>query len=157
MLKTEHLISWEYSSLPDEMLDQAKESVKAQFEWLESGETDYEIALPIHELKALAEGNGYYTALEREHRLEQLSFLAKQVDVMFPRLRLFLFDAHHLYSAPVTIFGNSLAILYVGHCYLTLRDKSKVSTLMNHFDWLLRGSVIDARDVSQVIKSLTVL
>ncbi len=154
MLKTDQLLAWEYSSLPSEVVDQVRTSARAQTEWVTSGGADYEIAVPVHELTACAEGSGYYATLEPNHRVEQLSQLADQVDAMFPRLRLFLFDAHQLYSAPVTIFGSSLAILYVGQCYLALREKQRVLALTDHFDWLIRGSTIDARDASQYIKSL---
>ena len=154
MLKTDHMLAWEYSSIPSDVAEQVRTSAKAQFEWVKSGGADYEIAMPAHELTACAEGSGYYATLEPEHRAEQLSLLVQRVDAMFPRLRLFVFDAHQLYSAPVTIFGNRLAILYVGQCYLALREQQRVLALTDHFDWLIRGSTIDARDASQYIRSL---
>lgn len=154
LLKTDHLLAWEYSSMPSDVVEQVRASAKAQFEWVESGGADYEIAVPAHELTAFAEGSGYYATLELEHRAEQLSLLVQQADAMFPRLRLFVFDAHKLYSAPVTIFGTRLAVLYVGQCYLTLREQQRVSALTDHFDWLVRDSTIDARDAPKYIRSL---
>jgi len=53
---------------------------------------------------------------------------------MFPRLRLLLFDANKFYSAPDTVFGKKLAILYIGKCYLPLREQKRVSALTDHFD-----------------------
>lgn len=154
MLKTDQMLAWEYSTLPSEMLDQVSTSARALIEWVRSGRADYEIAIPLHELRACAEGSGYYATLHPKHRTEQLSQLAQNIDDMFPRVRLFLFDAHQLYSAPVTVFGNSLAILYVGKCYLALREQQRVSALTDHFDWLIKGSTIDARDASHYIRSL---
>lgn len=154
MLKTDQLLAWEYSSLPSDVVAQVTTSARSQIELVKSGGADYEIAMPVHELIACAEGSGYYATLEPEHRIKQLSQLAKKINELFPRLRLFLFDAHNLFSAPVTIFGNSLAILYVGQCYLALREQQRVSALTDHFDGLIRGSTIDARDSSQYIRSL---
>ena len=118
------------------------------------GKADYEIAIAMHELTACTEGSGYYATLKPEHRIAQLSHLAYLVKTMFPRPKLFLFDAHKFYGAPVTVFGNKLAILYIGQCYLALREQKRVSALTDHFDWLVRGSTIDARDASQFILSL---
>lgn len=154
MLKTDHVLAWEYSSLPSDALDQVKSSASALLDWVASGGADYEIAMPVHELQACAEGSGYYATLPPEFRRDQLTQLAQHVDDMFPRLRLFLFDAHQLYSAPVTVFGNGLAILYVGQCYLTLREPQRVSALTDHFDWLVRGSTVDAREAAEYITSL---
>ena len=73
---------------------------------------------------------------------------------MFPRLRIFLFNAHTLFSAPVTIFGPSLAVIYVGQCYLSFREAERVKSLSGHFDWLVREATIDARDVPFYIRGL---
>ncbi|MEM6461782.1 MAG: hypothetical protein AAF724_07700 [Pseudomonadota bacterium] len=118
------------------------------------GEADHEIAMPLHELEACATGSGYYHGLEPPDRREQLVFLADQCDLMFPRLRLFLFDARLMHSAPVTVFGNSLAIIYVGKFYLSLRERHRVAALTEHFDWLVRGCTVDARETPHYIRSL---
>ena len=87
-------------------------------------------------------------------RYEQLGFIADQCDQMFPRLRIFLFDAHNVFSSPVTIFGTNLAVIYVGQCYLAFREVERIKSLSNHFDWLVREAVVDARNVSTHIRSI---
>jgi hypothetical protein len=87
-------------------------------------------------------------------RFEQLAFLADQCDRMFPRLRLFLFDAHRVFSSPVTLFGPNLAVVYVGQCYLAFRESERVRSLTGHFDWLVREAVVDARDAASHIRAL---
>ena len=154
MLKTPSLLEWEYSSATEALLDQVKFAARAHFDWVISGEADYEIALPVHELEACAAGNGYYKDLERSVRLEQLRFLADHCEQMFPRLRLSLFDARKLFSAPVTVFGNKLAVIYVGRSYLALRERQRVAALTEHFDWLIRETAVDARDVPQFVHSM---
>jgi hypothetical protein len=67
---------------------------------------------------------------------------------------LFLFDAHTVFSSPVTVFGPNLAVVYVGQCYLAFRESQRVRSLTDHFDWLVREAIVDARGVPNHIYSL---
>ena len=154
MLKTREMIAWEYAASPPEMIAQIEATVSAQFEWLCAGEADYEIALPLHEIESCAAGTGYYRGLDADIRRAQLEFLAEQSDALFPRLRLFFFDARQMHSAPVTVFGNALAIIYVGKSYLSLFERQRVQALTEHFDWLVRGCSVDARAVPTLLHDM---
>lgn len=153
-LKTEDILRWEYTSSSHDLQEQSLATMRAHFDWLQAGDSDYEIALPVHELRACASGSGYYAGLDQNMRQNQLRFIADNCDQMFPRLRLFLFDARRVFSAPVTVFGSALAVIYVGQCYLALRESQRVRALTDHFDWLVKEATIDARDASQFIYSL---
>ena len=155
ILKTKSMLEWEYATVPERRLPQAYSAMQDQLEWLSSGVSDYEIALPIHEIEACAAGTAYYKGVDASIRIDQLEFIADQCDQMFPRLRIFLFDAHRVFSSPVTIFGPNLAVVYVGQCYLAFREIERVKSLSNHFDWLVREAVVDARNVPSYIRSLT--
>jgi transcriptional regulator with XRE-family HTH domain len=154
ILKTNQMSDWEYRSVRERRLPEAYSAMQDQLEWLSSGVSDYEIALPIHEIEACATGTAYYKDVDEGIRHEQLAFIADQCDQMFPRLRIFLFDAHRVFSAPVTIFGPNLAVVYVGQCYLAFRETERVKSLSGHFDWLVREAVVDARNVPTYIRSL---
>ena len=154
MLKTEDFIEWEYTTLSPETVEQVKSEARGRLDWVMSGEADYEISIPIHEVTSLAQGSGYYEGLSAEQRKEQLQVIAQHASDLYPRLRLFLYDAHALYSAPVTVFSNDLAILYVGQCYVALRERQRVLALTEHFDWLIRRCAVDARDVGEVLGRL---
>ena len=154
ILKTEAMTLWEYASFQDRQPKSAFQAMQDQLEWLQSGVSDYEIALPLHEIRACAEGTAYYSGVEKTVRFEQLEFIAAQCDAMFPRLRMYLFDAHTVFSAPITVFGPNLAVVYVGQCYLAFRETARVRSLTNHFDWLVREAVVDARDVAGHISTL---
>jgi transcriptional regulator with XRE-family HTH domain len=155
ILKTTSMLEWEYASVQERRLPQACNAMKDQLEWLSSGVSDYEIALPIHEIEACAAGTAYYSNVDESIRHEQLNFIADQCDQMFPRLRVFLFDAHRVFSSPVTVFGPNLAVIYVGQCYLAFREIERVKSLSNHFDWLVREAIVDARNVPTFIRSIT--
>ncbi len=154
ILKTKRILEWEYASVADQRLPAAFDAMHDQLEWLSSGVSDYEIAIPLHEIEACAAGTAYYKGVDESIRYEQLNFIADQCDQMFPRLRIFLFDAHHVFSSPVTIFGPNLAVVYVGQCYLAFRELERVKSLSGHFDWLVREAVVDARNVATHIRSM---
>ena len=58
-----------------------------------------------------------------------------------------LFDARRLFSAPVTVFGPMLAVLYLGQNYLAFRDTERVQMLSRHFDQLVREATVTPRDL----------
>lgn len=154
ILKSESMLNWEYSSFGDEHAFRAIEAMKNQWKFLHSGVSDYEIALPLHELHACAQGTAYYDGLPVNIRREQLKLIVDTHFKLYPRLRLFLFDARQVYSAPITIFGPNLAVIYVGQFYLTFRESQRVRSLTDHFDWLIREASVDAHDVGGYIQSL---
>lgn len=154
ILKTSRMLEWEYDSVPERYLPEAFNAMQDQLAWLSSGVSDYEIAIPIHEIEACAAGTSYYNGVSESIRYEQLNFIADQCDQMFPRLRIFLFDAHRVFSAPITIFGPNLAVIYVGQCYLAFREIERVKSLSGHFDWLVREATVDARNVASYIRSM---
>lgn len=154
ILKTRQMLEWEYASVRERQLPEAYDALQDQLEWLLSGASDYEIALPIHEIEACAAGTAYYKDVDEDVRYAQLNFIADQCEQLLPRLRIFLFDAHRVFSSPVTVFGPNLAVVYVGQCYLAFREIERVKSLSSHFDWLVREAVVDARDVPNHIRSL---
>ena len=88
ILKTKHMLDWEYATVRERRLPEAYSAMQDQLEWLSSGVSDYEIALPIHEIEACAAGTAYYKDVAEGIRHEQLTFIADQCDQMFPRLRI---------------------------------------------------------------------
>ena len=154
LMKSERMLDWEYAPVRAGSAAQAIDAIKEQMAWLQSGGSDYEIALPLHELKACADGTAYYDGLSKSIRYEQLEIIADLCRDLFPRLRLFLFDARRVFSAPATVFGPKLAVIYVGQFYIAFRESSRVRSLTDHFDWLVRNATVDARDVPDHVESL---
>ncbi len=155
IFKTEALLAWEYASFLGRTPDQAIAQMRARLDWLRSENSDHEIAMPAHELSALAEGAGYYATCPRAVRRGQLERLAQLTEELYPRLRIFLFDARHAFSAPVTVFGSRVAVVYVGRFYLAFRDRDRVRAITEHFDALIRAATVDARDMPAQLAALT--
>ena len=148
LLKTEAMLRWEYAAFLGRTPEQAVRATRDRLDWLRGQLSDYEIALPLYEVDALTEGSGYYAGLAAEIRREQLATLASVCADLFPSLRVFLFDARKLFSAPMTVFGPILATIYVGRFHLAFRERTRVRSLTAHFDWLVREAAIDARDAA---------
>ena len=77
-----------------------------------------------------------------------------RADQLYPALRLYLYDAHQIYSAPITVFGPFLAVVYLGGTYLAFRDADRVAVLSRQFDGLIRNATIGARDVPGHLRAL---
>lgn len=156
LLKTEQVLRWEYAAFHGKTPDQAVGATMDKLEWLRSGSSDYEIALPLHEVRAFAAGEGYYRGLNFDTRREQMDALRRAAADMYPSLRLFLFDARKLFSAPLTVYGPILATVYVGQVHLAFRNAERVQSLRRHFDWLVRGCDVDASELPDFLANLDV-
>jgi transcriptional regulator with XRE-family HTH domain len=154
MLKTEAMLKWEYGDFLSKTSEQAIGAMRDKVGWLRSRVADYEIAAPIHELQSLARGDGYYHGLDARTRRAQLDQIADFCTEFYPSLRLFLFDARRVFSAPITVFGPLIGVIYVGRFYLAFRESSRVNSLIQHFDWLVREAEVDAHNTADFVARL---
>ena len=154
MLKTRAVIDWEYAPQLGRTSDQAIGAFEDRLAWMRGARSDYEIALPLHELEAFASGTGSYNGLAADLRLAQMDRLLDLTESLYPSLRLYLFDAKRVLSAPITIFGPLLAVLYVGRNYLAFRDSARIDSFSRHFDWLVRESEVGARATPDHLRRL---
>lgn len=146
ILKTDAMLRWEYAPLTHRRPDEAIEAAAARLDWLALTLSDYEMALPLHELESFARAEGYYTGLSTEIRAAQLDWMAEIYDKLFPGLRIFLYDARTTFSAPVTVFGPKMAVIYIGRHYLAFRDKDRVRAMTQHFDGLVRDAAVSSHE-----------
>lgn len=154
MLKSEEMLVWEYTPHLGRTATQAINASRDRLDWMRGAQSDYEIALPLHEIAAFTTSSGYYANLPRPLRQAQLDHLQTLTEQLYPRLRLYLFDARKLYSAPITVFGPRLAVLYSGSHYLAFRDRDRIERLSTHFDNLIRQASFTARDMPKYLETL---
>jgi transcriptional regulator with XRE-family HTH domain len=154
MLKTRALLEWEYAPHLGRTADQAIGASEDRLAWMRQAQSDYEIAMPLYELDSFAQATGYYAGLPLEIRLEQLEQFERLTTQLYPRLRIYLFDAKRLFSAPLTIFGPLLCVYYGGSHYMAFRDRERIETFTHHFDQLIRESDITARQLPGRIRAL---
>lgn len=154
MLKTRAMLEWEYTPQLGRSAEQAIGASQDRLAWMRGARSDYEIALPLHELAAFAQGCGYYDGLPLATRRNQLDQLITLADQLYPSLRLYLFDARRVFSAPVTVFGPLLAVVYLGRHYIAFRDHARVAAVTQHFDGLVREADVSARDAPEHLRAL---
>ncbi len=154
MMKTRAILQWEYEPHLGRTTDQAIGASEDRLDWMRASGSDYEIALPIHDLRAFARAEGYYDGLSADLRRDQLRHMIELHTQLYPSLRLHPFDARKLYSAPVTIFGPLLAVIYLGRNYLAFRDTERVQAITLHFDGLIREAELSSRDVPAFLRAL---
>ena len=156
LLKTAEVVEWEYGAALGQDAAQAIAGFEAQRARLSEAHSDFEIALPLHEVISFAAGAGYWAGLPRALRRSQLDELVRLTETLYPALRLYLFDAHRVFSAPVTVFGAQRAVVYLGRQYLVFTDAARVVEVSRHFDWLVRSASHSARDAAGYLRGLTV-
>ncbi|MCP9481703.1 helix-turn-helix domain-containing protein [Shimia sp. CNT1-13L.2] len=154
MLKTREVLEWEYSPHLGRTTSQAIGASEDRLNWMRASQSDYEIALPLYELASFAKGVGYYEGVPRDLRQAQLNHLSTLCSQLYPRLRVYLYDARKLFSSPVTVFGPLLAVLYLGRNYLAFRDTERVQGFTEHFDNLVRQASVTARMLPDHIAEL---
>lgn len=154
MLKTNALLEWEYSPHLGRTTQQAIGASADRLSWMRNASSDYEIALPRHEMISFATATGYYSDVPSDIRAEQIDRFADLLESLYPRMRLYLFDARRLFSAPITIFGPLLSVLYVGQNYIAFRDTERVQAMTAHFDRLVREASVSSRMLPDYLREL---
>jgi len=154
MLKTREMLEWEYAPHLGRTSTQAIGASEDRLQWMRSARSDYEIAMPLYELECFAGATGYYQGLPLDIRRNQIDRFLALADQLYPRLRVYLFDARRLYSVPLTIFGPLLCVFYAGSHYLAFRDSDRIETFTTHFDMLVREARTTARDLPVYLRAL---
>ncbi|MCI5077640.1 helix-turn-helix transcriptional regulator [Oricola sp.] len=153
ILKTEEVLGWEYAAFLSKTPEQAMQSLRDTVEWLRAPGSDYEICVSRDMVESLARGEGYWKGLPRDVARRQIEGMAESCARLYPSLRVYLYDSKRVFSAPITVFGPLLAVVYVGQFYMVFRENRQVRALTQHFDQLVRESDIDARSVPDEILS----
>ena len=154
MVKTRAMMEWEYAAQLGPDAQAALSASDARLAWMRTARSDYEIALPLHELSAFARAEGYYAGLSADIRRDQMDRILDLADQLYPSMRLYLYDARQIFSAPITVFGPILAVVYLGPTYLAFRDAERVAVLSQQFDGLIRAAQVSAREVPDHLRAL---
>ncbi|MDJ1007918.1 MAG: helix-turn-helix transcriptional regulator [Paracoccaceae bacterium] len=154
MLKTPELLRWEYAPYLARTTEQAVGASEDRLDWIRQTRSDYEVAMPLFELHSLAFGTGYYNGLPKGIRARQFAHMLALYDQLFPALRVSVFDARRLHSAPITVFGPLIAVVYLGQHFLAFRDTDRVGLLTRHFDTLVREAYISDRAFPEHLEKL---
>ena len=154
MLKTHDMLRWEYEPHLGRTIEQAIGASEDRLSLMRQNESDYELAMPLYEVESFVRGEGYYRTMPAELRRAQIERMIRLHEQHYPSLRVFLFDARRVFSAPLTVFGPLMAALYIGQSYLVFRDAERVRAFVRHFDFLVREASVSARDFPAHLRAL---
>ncbi|WP_210527125.1 helix-turn-helix domain-containing protein [Rubellimicrobium arenae] len=154
MMKIPELLHWESEPSLGRTTDQAIGASRDRLDWMRGARSDHEIALPLHELATFARGEGYYAGLDPALRRAQIAHMRELHRQLYPTLRVHLYDARRVFSAPITVFGPLLAVIYLGRHYLAFRDTHRVQAISRHFDDLVREAAVPSRDFPRHLEEL---
>ena len=150
MFKTRKMLECEYAPHLGQTSIQAVYASAYHLAWLRRPTSDFEIALPIYELDSFVHAGGYYLGISPALRTAQIDHMVNLYVNLYPWVRIYQFDSRQLYSAPITLFGPLLSVLYVGTQYVAFRDSARNKTFTRHFDTLIRKSTVSARDLTRL-------
>jgi len=84
MIKIHEMLEWEYEPTLGRTIGQAIGASEDRLNWMSNAQSDYEIALPLHELYAFARAESYYHDCPRDIRIKQLEHLKTLVQRLYP-------------------------------------------------------------------------
>lgn len=154
ILKTPELVQWEYHALSQGDPHGVILTSEERLAMMREGRSDYEIAIPLSAASAFMARVGYYKDLPEDLRDAQLARFEQLHEEYYPRIRIYLYDARQAYSAPMSVFGPFLGVVYLGRFYMVFRDVERVEALTNQFDWLVREAAVHSHDWLSHLRSL---
>ncbi len=154
ILKTDEMLAWEYAHHLGRTSQQAIDDSTNRLNLMRQSTSDYEIALPVHEIESFARGHGYYHDIPNPLKRRQIDHLLTLIEQFYPRAWLYSFDGHRLFSAPMTIFGPLLAVVYIGQNHIAFRDRERIQAFTQHFDTLIREARISSKELRVFIENL---
>ena len=154
VMKTEATLQLEYANYEGKTPALALESKQTRLDLNRVVGTDYEFAMPVQTLTDLAHGCGIWAALTAAQRKQQLLHMAELCQELYPSTRLHLYDLTHRFSAPVTVFGQQRAVIYIGSSYFVFNTREHIETLTRHFDDLVRDASVLSHAVSGWLEKL---
>jgi len=154
MLKTEAVIRYEYGAQGDEVPLVRREMAERRLEYSRRPETDMEACSSFQSVEELARGEGIWRNLTPAARREQLEWMVRLTDELYPTFRWFMFDGLEKYCVPVTIFGPKRAAVYVGAMYLVFNSTEHIRAMTQHFDSLIRAAVVQPHEIGRFLNGL---
>lgn len=153
-MKTEAVMTLEYANYAGKSPQQALAETQTRLSISRLPGRDMEIAMPRQRVEDFARRAGIWAGLGAEEVLAQLGRMADLCEELYPSTRLHLYDQKRRYSAPITVFGQRRAVIYVGSAYFVFNTAEHVQTLTRHFDQLVRDASVLSHEAAQWLRNL---
>jgi transcriptional regulator with XRE-family HTH domain len=154
-MKIDAVIELEFASYAGKSPQQAMASNEIRLRLNRITGMDHEMALSQQSLIDFANRSGLWAALSQKQIQAQLLRMADLCEELYPSTRLHLFDLSRHYSAPITVFGQRRAVIYVGSAYFVFNTREHVETLTRHFDQLVRDASVLSHETATWLRQLS--
>jgi transcriptional regulator with XRE-family HTH domain len=154
LLKTEEIIRYEYRDYVGPIPESRIEAAHARLANQRRPETDMEVCSSVQSVESFARGESIWRELPAAARREQIEWMIRLLDELYPTFRWFLYDGVRRFSVPLTVFGPKRAAIYVGHMYLVFNSTEHIRLLTEHFDNLIRAAIVEPPKVSALLRRL---
>ena len=154
VLKTDAVITLEYDRFLTLSPRRRIETTQARLDYLRQPDTEMESCTSLQAIEALARGEDVWRGLPARQRRAQVEHIMALCEELYPRFRLFLYDRRQVFSVPVTIFGPLRAAVYLGQTYFVFQSIEHIRALTQHFDSLVRASVLQPTDIQRYLARL---
>lgn len=148
IMKTEATLELEYANYEGKSPQQALATKNKRLRLTQAIGTDYEFAMPIQSLTDFAQRSGIWAGLTKGQAKEQLLHMAQLCKDLYPSTRLHLYDLSQHFSAPVSVFGQHRAVVYIGSSYFVFNTREHIEMLTRHFDDLVRDARVLSHEAS---------
>ena len=128
-MKTQAVLDVEYASYAGKTPQQAMASNAARLLMNRLIGMDHEVALPRQTMTDFARRSGIWAALTSAQVHEQLERMAELCQELYPSTRLHLYDLTRRYSAPITVFGQRRAVIYVGSAFFVFNTRELLTAV----------------------------
>ena len=153
-MKTEAVMTLEYADYAGKSPQQALAETQARLTLSRLPGSDMELALPRQRLEDFACRAGIWRDLAPEQVRDQLTHMADLCEELYPSARLHLYDQRQHFSAPITVFGQRRAVIYVGSSYFVFNTQEHVQTLTRHFDQLVRDARVLSHETAAWLRAM---
>ena len=154
LMKLEEVIRFEYGTQGEAIPEARRDMAEKRLAYSRRPETDMESCSSLQSVVAFARGEGIWRDLPTETRREQLDWMIRLSDELYPTFRWFLFDGLRSYSVPMTIFGPQRVALFTGPTYLVFNSTDHIRELTRQFDNLIRAAVVQPPDIGSFLQEL---
>ena len=148
LLKTEDLIRHEYRDYVGPIPESRIEAAHARLANQRRPDDHARFCSSVQSVESFARGEGIWRDLGAPARRQQIEWMIRLLDELYPTFRWFLYDGVRRFSVPLTVFRPKRAAIYVGHMYLVFNGTEHIRVLTEHFDNLIRAATVQPPKVS---------
>jgi len=154
LCKTEQVATYEFRRYGMGKTDQSIRDTHVLLVQQRKAETEMEVCQSFQDITGFARGEGMWSGLSLDVRINQLKHMIDLTEELYPRFRWFLFDGREVYTAAFTLFGPMRAVVFIGQSYLVLNSNEHIRIFSLRFDELIRCATVQPNEVGRFLKRL---